>query len=66
MKSITLEDEAQKDVSMIETPKEKYLDGDLQDAFMSHFDDDPFIKKPSDPPKFILKPLCSGLEYAFL
>ena len=47
---ITLEDRELKEVSTKETPIEKYLDEDMQDALMIQFDDDPFLQKPSDPP----------------
>ena len=53
-------------MSTIETPIEKYLDEDMQDALMSQFDDDPFLEKPSDPSKLILEPLLSELKYPFL
>ena len=40
---VTFEDEGPKEVSIVEKPMEKYTDGVIQDAIMSHYDATPMM-----------------------
>ena len=59
---ITLEDRESKEVSLTKIHVEKYCDALISQVTYG----DPSLKKPSEPPKPILKPLPCGLGYTFL